>query len=412
MAVDSPDETPLRDPARLAVLAETGLMSGEASETLDRFARLARATLSVPVALVSLVDERRQRFASAVGLPEPWATERETPLSHSFCQHVVNDGGPLIVRDAPANARVCGNLAIEDLKVIAYAGMPIESSEGYVLGSFCAIDHEPREWTEDELAILQDLASGVSREIELLRRVRRAEVSERALASANISLIVTEEQSAREKRSTIHDLATPLSVLRMGIDALQDSAALPGFDEVRRTLSIMERTCDHAVAILQAHRELPPVGGRVVERVDLGALCVEVVNGLSMADGPELRAEVATGLTAEVSRMEMRRSLENLVSNARRFAHSKVVVCARVAGEAVEILVEDDGPGLPSKEAYGTAFEAGARFHEADGRSQTGLGLTIVRELVERQGAEVSAEPAESGGARFVIRLPRPAAGA
>lgn len=77
----------------------------------------------VPVALISLVDEDRQFFVSQQGLPEPWAKARQTPLSHSFCQHVVATGDPLIVSDARENPLVCGNLAIRDLNVIAYLGL-------------------------------------------------------------------------------------------------------------------------------------------------------------------------------------------------------------------------------------------------------------------------------------------------
>ena len=114
--------------------------------SFDRYARLVQHALAVPVALVSLVETERQWFPGAVGLPEPWATCRETPLSHSFCQHVVAAREPLVVTDAREDPRVAGNLAIEDLGVIAYAGHPISDHTGEVIGSLCAIGHEPREW--------------------------------------------------------------------------------------------------------------------------------------------------------------------------------------------------------------------------------------------------------------------------
>jgi hypothetical protein len=93
------DETPLgsalRDEARLAALWRTGLLDTPPEEVFDRLTRLTRRMLDAPVALVSLVEADRQFFKSALGLPEPWATRRETPLSHSFCQHVVATGAPL-----------------------------------------------------------------------------------------------------------------------------------------------------------------------------------------------------------------------------------------------------------------------------------------------------------------------------
>ena len=77
----------LRDPARLSALRQTALLDTPAEEAFDRLTRLASKILRAPVSLVSLVDEDRQFFKSAIGLAEPWASLRQTPLSHSFCQH-------------------------------------------------------------------------------------------------------------------------------------------------------------------------------------------------------------------------------------------------------------------------------------------------------------------------------------
>ncbi|GAB7038425.1 hypothetical protein JCM9533A_22750 [Catenuloplanes niger JCM 9533] len=152
--------------ARLEALTRTGL-DAVADPTFDRFAAMVRTVLRVPVALVSLVSDDRQFFPGACGLGEPWAGRRQTPLSHSFCQHVVAASEPLVVVDARTDPRVRGNLAIEDLGVIGYAGMPLTDSDGQVLGSLCAIDHEPRHWTDAELSLLADLAAACSDSLRL-----------------------------------------------------------------------------------------------------------------------------------------------------------------------------------------------------------------------------------------------------
>ncbi|AGZ40789.1 putative multi-sensor signal transduction histidine kinase [Actinoplanes friuliensis DSM 7358] len=151
----------------MQALRATGLLDADSATSLDRLTRLATRLVKMPVALVSLVDVDRQVFVSAVGLEEPWASRGQTPLSHSFCQYVVTDQAPLVITDARADGRLCGNLAIRDLNVIAYAGFPLHSPDGQVLGSFCAIDGRPRQWTEDEVEILQDLAANAESEIAL-----------------------------------------------------------------------------------------------------------------------------------------------------------------------------------------------------------------------------------------------------
>jgi GAF domain-containing protein len=114
---------------------------------------------------VSLVDVDGQAFPGAFGLPEPWDGERWTPLSHSFCQHVVTSGEPLVVANANDTPLVSDNLAIMELGVIAYAGVPLMMGAGPVMGAMCAIDHRPRLWTEEELAELNDIAVKCSAEL-------------------------------------------------------------------------------------------------------------------------------------------------------------------------------------------------------------------------------------------------------
>ena len=160
----------LSDPARRAALARTGALAGEPDATFDRLASIASRVLGAPVALVSVVDHDRQVFAGCVGLPEPWRTERQTPLSHSFCQHAVSSREPLVIGDAREDARVKDNLAIRDLGVIAYAGIPLIDRQGHALGSLCVIDDKPRRWTEDQIDLLRDLAVTVVGELVTRQR--------------------------------------------------------------------------------------------------------------------------------------------------------------------------------------------------------------------------------------------------
>jgi GAF domain-containing protein len=164
--VDPVDCGALCDPERLRALAESGL-TARADPDMEQYAERVRRWLGVPVALVSLVQPDRQVFPGSSGLPEPWASTRLTPLSHSFCQHVVITAEPLIVTDAREHPLVRDNRAVAELGVIAYAGMPLTDAVGNVLGSLCAIDTEPRHWTEEHLDALRDLARSCSTELRL-----------------------------------------------------------------------------------------------------------------------------------------------------------------------------------------------------------------------------------------------------
>jgi GAF domain len=155
------------DEGRLDALHATGLLDSDISPSFDRLARLASHVLHAPVALVSLVDKDRQFFKSCLGLPEPWASRRGSPLTHSFCQHAVASREPLLVSDAREHEVLRENLAIRDMGVIAYAGIPLIDSEGHALGTLCVIDSQPRQWTTHQVQLLSDIAASVVTEITL-----------------------------------------------------------------------------------------------------------------------------------------------------------------------------------------------------------------------------------------------------
>jgi GAF domain-containing protein len=146
-----------------------GLVDAPPPPAFDGLTRAAAVLFATPVALISVIDDKhdRQVFASQRGLPEPWASLSQTPLSHSFCKMVRQDDAPLRVNDARKDPRVRDNGAVADLGVIAYLGVPVHGPDGTALGALCVIDHCPRGWCDQDVALLQDLARCVSDEILL-----------------------------------------------------------------------------------------------------------------------------------------------------------------------------------------------------------------------------------------------------
>jgi diguanylate cyclase (GGDEF)-like protein len=188
----------LGDPKRLAALAASGLVDSPPEEAFDRVTRLVAEVLHVPVALFTLVTDERQVFKSSVGVGEL----RETPLSHSFCRHVVDSGAPLEVVDARRHPKVRDNPSIEEYGI---------------LGALCAIDHEPREWTGRDHGVLEDLAGAAMAEVEL-RRANRA-VAE---AAAELHFAATHDSLTRlgNRRALLEDLGGLLSEGRVATFAL------------------------------------------------------------------------------------------------------------------------------------------------------------------------------------------------
>ncbi len=402
MSPSTAEEAHLLNRIRLQSLAETGLLDTPERDALDRYARIAARALKAPVSLVSLVDDHRQFFAAAHGLGEPWNQQRETPLSHSFCQHVVNQRSALVVEEALTDERVCDNLAIPDLNVAAYAGMPICDEGGNVLGSFCVIDDQPRKWSAEELQLLQLIADAVAEEVELARRAALAEKAESDLATINTEISAAHQRAANHNAAIMHDLRTPLQVVSVAVQSLAGHPSIQASDALNSTVDMLERNVAQAFKLVQA-------GGRstleddVFQRVEVGLLVQNVC--LDLAADSEISVDVLAKPAEVLADPTMiKRAVQNLLSNALRFASTKVSVTVASHDDFVRIVVEDDGDGLPDLDDYQRVWELGKRFHTT--RSNTGLGLAVTRQLIQALGGSVRAHPSDLGGARFELFLP------
>ena len=189
------------DEARLQALRRTSLLDSPPEEAFDRLTRTATTVLRVPMAIVSLVDRDRLFFKSQSGLAEPLASLRQGPIQHSFCQYAVGTREPLVVPDSRRNPAFERYPDISGLQAIAYAGIPLMTSEGHAIGTFCVVDERPRDWTEEELRILRVLATCAMSEIELRRLV-----DELRTLTTNLGSLVearTSELKAAEERQRV-----------------------------------------------------------------------------------------------------------------------------------------------------------------------------------------------------------------
>ncbi len=144
-----------------AVQALEWLKTAE-SENFDRICRLAAAYFNVPTVLISLVERDRQWFKSRIGFDQ-----EQTPIDQSFCAYAIGENGVLHVQDASRDARFCSNpLVTAPGGIRFYAGAPLRTRAGHCIGSLCIIDKEPKQLSDSERLVLEDLAEMVMAQIE------------------------------------------------------------------------------------------------------------------------------------------------------------------------------------------------------------------------------------------------------
>ena len=185
----------LNRPDRLAALRHTALLDTPPEEGFDRLTRMASRLLGTPVALISLVTDERQFFKSAIGLPDPWASQQSAPISFSLCSQVVSAGEQLIVEDARRHPLLRHSGAIRELGWVAYAGVPLITRDGHTVGSFSVVDKIPRLWSERDIALLKDLAASAVTEIELRREMAQRRQAEQGRRDSQEQFHSSFEQS-------------------------------------------------------------------------------------------------------------------------------------------------------------------------------------------------------------------------
>lgn len=229
--------------------------------------------------------------------------------------------------------------------------------------------------------------------------IARLATSFRAMADA---VIAQEELRRRMVGDVAHELRTPLTNLRCELESVQDGLTTPDpariaslHEEVLHLQRLVEDLQELAIAeagALALHRE----------RVDLGAAIAQIV-------GDQAELTVERGIAVDVDLTRLRQIVHNLLANAARHAPEGTPVRVRVAcaGAEATVAVADRGPGILAQDLE-RIFERFHRVDEARSRMHggAGLGLAIVRQLVELHGGRVWAESVEGEGATFTFTLP------
>ena len=192
-----------------------------------------------------------------------------------------------------------------------------------------------------------------------------------------------------------HDLRTPLTRLRLAL------AMLPPREEMQADVAEMTSDVDEMDRMIGDYLAFARGEGAEQARpTDLATVLEDVAAGARRA-GAKLALDVPTGLVLPLRTDAVRRAITNLVDNARRHARHIAVAAKRVGERAVQVTVDDDGPGIAPNQREGVfrPFESGA----AGG---TGLGLTIARDIVRAHGGDIMLEESPLGGLRARIQLP------
>lgn len=216
-----------------------------------------------------------------------------------------------------------------------------------------------------------------------------------------------EEAYRREQRfvaDASHELRNPIATLRSNIEL--DVAAGHGDPQTLAEVARLENLVDD---LLHLARRFEGAAPPPRELVDLDDIVLEEATRVA-SDAVSVDRHAVSGAQVRGVRLDLVRVVRNLIENAARHGEGRVTLSLRERNGAVEMLVDDDGPGVPRAERD-AVFKRFARLDHDRSRARggTGLGLAIAKDIVDDHGGSIAIETAPLGGARFLVLLPRAA---
>lgn len=236
---------------RLQELYRYKVLDSPPQQAINKLVVHVARSFEVPIVLVSFMDFERQWFMAKHGLD---ATE--TLRAISFCDHVIASEEIMVVEDARLDPRfACNPMVTEGIKLRAYAGAPLVTPHGYIIGTLCVVDNErPRQFTSQQLSLLEVASTSVMAHLE----ARHAHMM---AATAMAHAEAAQDARARFVSQVTHDLRGPMSAIQGYSELIEESVETGTYMEIADDISIIKQAnaeLDKKLsAIAQAEHENP-----------------------------------------------------------------------------------------------------------------------------------------------------------
>ncbi|MNK55904.1 Autoinducer 2 sensor kinase/phosphatase LuxQ [compost metagenome] len=391
---------------RLAALKRYHILDTLPDNAFDDATKLVSYICGVPIAHISFIDEDRQWFKSEIGIGVS-----EVPREISFCNYTILDTEIVEINDTHINETFKDDPNVTGgFNVRFYAGVPLTTPDGYNIGTLCAIDHVVKELNENQRNALSIIAKHVIAQLELGTKnnqlYAQRKIAERAVLARDSFLA-----------NMSHEIRTPLN-------------AIIGFTDLLAQTELDDTQRDYIGSVQIAGENLLLIVNDILDlsKIESGNLPIEsepfnlkktlkhVYSLLKVKVQKEvefnlfLDAELPDWVIGDQGRLNQ--ILVNLIGNALKFTNEgEVTVSVKKIEEtedsySFKFSIKDTGIGIP-KDKLETIFERFTQGEESTTRTfgGTGLGLNIVKQLVELQKGEVHVKSTLNRGSEFFFTL-------
>nr|WKN34072.1 GAF domain-containing sensor histidine kinase [Tunicatimonas sp. TK19036] len=391
---------------RLEALKSYNILDTLPEKDFDDITRIASEICNTPISLITLLDENRQWFKSRQGLDS-----QETPREDAFCAHaILQPQEIMIVADPRTDERFRENpLVTGEPHIQFYAGVPLVTPEGHALGTLCVIDQKTRELTPQQVASLQALANQVVAQLELRRKVDELNKSQANLKEANEAMENFAYNAAHDLKNPLNNIIALTGLLK---EQLPDDTTERIFHVISHLNSSAYRLKDMVESLLKFSK-LNEISSQEQEEINTAHLMKEVVLLMDLPPNfsvyyDDLPPSIITSKTA------LKHILVNLGTNAVKY-NNKDEGYVRMSGTETDthyiFQVQDNGSGIEEKQ-FTTIFQMFSTLGLKDRFNQqgSGLGLFMVKRLVEKMGGTIEVQSVIEEGTTFKFTIEKAAA--
>lgn len=398
---------PANEPERVAALLRYDILESEPEAEFDEITTLASFICGTPISVMTLVDSERLWIKSGVGI----AAGDQTPRDEAFCAHTILEQNGMIISDMHDDPRFFDNpLVRHSPNIRFYVGMPLITSDGFALGSLCAMDKVPRQLSASQLVALGTLAKQVVRNMEL----RRSYAGMLALTDR-----LKRMNAGKDRMFSLvaHDLKSPFSgvlgMLEMMAERIDDMSK----GDIQRHLQMLAGSTAETFSLLERLLQWSTFeSGEILFRPENQQVdqllegVVGLLSGIADRKSITLMAIPNPGATVSADHAMIHSVVQNLVGNALKFTgkNGTITLSSRSLGEQIEISVADTGVGM-SPQTLGRILNrsAGNTTCGTDGETGTGLGLNLSQGFIDKHGGKLQGESEVGKGTTFSFTLPR-----
>ena len=426
------DDAQLNEDARVRALLDERILDTAPEQPFDDLARIAATAFDTPIAVICFMDRARLWFKARVGVDVP-----QVESGVGFCRFVVAQQRPLVVTDIEADPAWRGGAPVAN-GVRFYAGVPLVTKAGHVLGTISVADYRPRTFSDAQLFALQALGRQVMQQLEL-RRDRTAELEQAVMSlraevrerqSVEEALRRSQEQLVQSQKlqavgqlagGIAHEFNNILTVIFGYLSVLE--AEFDKDDPRRADIRRIAESADRAALLTRQllafsrHQRLSP------QLVDLNRLLARQERMLARIIGENVHVAMALSsheCPVRVDPAHVEQVVLNLAINARdamaeggtfRIETATIDVPAEEAhewgnvdaGRYVSMVVSDTGHGM-SADIQSRVFEP--FFSTKEVGKGTGLGLSTVYGIIAQSGGHIRVTSVPDHGTTFTVLLP------